>query len=186
MDGSSWADDNKEMPLLHFCQVHRQTSASLRAFPFVFPRSPWGTSLWVGLLLHTSLAGDCSIRIYLPFFWVFSSVLYWPYPEHVLASRASGKKQHSQCHPACLSCNNRSRIGWEPMLVTFGNEFWVMEPVECSRETFNNNFPANELVFLPRALYWLVLCHLNTSWSYHRERRSTWGNASMRSSCKAN
>jgi hypothetical protein len=31
----------------------------------------------------------------------------------------------------------------------------------------------------------LVLCQLDTSWSYHRERSFSWGNASMRSSCKA-
>jgi hypothetical protein len=29
------------------------------------------------------------------------------------------------------------------------------------------------------------VCHLDTSWSYHRERSLPWGNASMRSSCKA-
>ena len=34
-------------------------------------------------------------------------------------------------------------------------------------------------------LYWLVLCQLDTGWSYHRERSFSWGNASMRSSCKA-
>ena len=34
-------------------------------------------------------------------------------------------------------------------------------------------------------LYWLVLCQLDTGWSYHRERSFTWGNASMRSSCGA-
>jgi hypothetical protein len=34
-------------------------------------------------------------------------------------------------------------------------------------------------------LYWLVLCQLDTSWSYHRERSFSWGNASMRSSCGA-
>jgi hypothetical protein len=33
--------------------------------------------------------------------------------------------------------------------------------------------------------YWLVLCQLDTSWSYHRERSFSWGNASKRSSCKA-
>jgi hypothetical protein len=35
------------------------------------------------------------------------------------------------------------------------------------------------------SLYWLVLCQLDTSCSYHRERSFSWGNASMRSSCKA-
>ena len=34
-------------------------------------------------------------------------------------------------------------------------------------------------------LYWLVLCQLDTGWSYHRERSFSWGNASTRSSCKA-
>jgi hypothetical protein len=34
-------------------------------------------------------------------------------------------------------------------------------------------------------LYWLVLCQLDTNWSYHGERSFSWGNASMRSSCKA-
>ena len=34
-------------------------------------------------------------------------------------------------------------------------------------------------------LYWLVLCQLDTGWSYHRERSFIWGNASTRSSCKA-
>jgi hypothetical protein len=34
-------------------------------------------------------------------------------------------------------------------------------------------------------VYWLVLCHLDTGWSYHRERSFSWGNASMRSSCNA-
>jgi hypothetical protein len=29
------------------------------------------------------------------------------------------------------------------------------------------------------------LCHLDTGWSYYRERSFSWGNASMRSSCKA-
>jgi hypothetical protein len=28
-------------------------------------------------------------------------------------------------------------------------------------------------------------CQLDTGWSYHRERSFSWGNASMRSSCKA-
>ena len=28
------------------------------------------------------------------------------------------------------------------------------------------------------------VCHLDTSWSYHRERSLPWGDASMRSSCK--
>ena len=32
-------------------------------------------------------------------------------------------------------------------------------------------------------LYWLVLCQLDTSWSYHREKKFSWGNASTRSSC---
>jgi hypothetical protein len=34
-------------------------------------------------------------------------------------------------------------------------------------------------------LYWLVLCQLDTGWSYHRERSFSWGSASMRSNCKA-
>jgi hypothetical protein len=34
-------------------------------------------------------------------------------------------------------------------------------------------------------LYWLVLCQLDTGWSYHREKSSSWANASMRSNCKA-
>jgi hypothetical protein len=34
-------------------------------------------------------------------------------------------------------------------------------------------------------LYWLVLCQFDTGWSYHRERSFSWGNASMRSNCKA-
>jgi hypothetical protein len=34
-------------------------------------------------------------------------------------------------------------------------------------------------------MYWLVLCQLDTGWSYHRERSFSWGNAYMRSSCKA-
>ena len=29
------------------------------------------------------------------------------------------------------------------------------------------------------------VCQLDTSWSYHRERSFSWGNASMKSSCKA-
>jgi hypothetical protein len=29
------------------------------------------------------------------------------------------------------------------------------------------------------------VCQLDTGWSYHRERSSSWGNASMRSSCGA-
>jgi hypothetical protein len=29
------------------------------------------------------------------------------------------------------------------------------------------------------------VCQLDTSWSYHRERSFRWGNASMRSNCKA-
>ena len=34
-------------------------------------------------------------------------------------------------------------------------------------------------------LYWLVLCQLDTSWTYYRIRSFSWGNASMRSSCGA-
>jgi hypothetical protein len=34
-------------------------------------------------------------------------------------------------------------------------------------------------------LYWQVWCQLDTSWSYHKERSFSWGNASMWSSCKA-
>jgi hypothetical protein len=37
----------------------------------------------------------------------------------------------------------------------------------------------------PFWLYWLVLCQLDTGWSYHRARSFSWGNAYMRSSCKA-
>jgi hypothetical protein len=34
-------------------------------------------------------------------------------------------------------------------------------------------------------VYWFIfVCRLDTSWSYHRERSLPWGNASMRSSCK--
>ena len=35
------------------------------------------------------------------------------------------------------------------------------------------------------SVYWLALCQLDTGWSYHRKRSFSWGNASMRSSCKA-
>jgi hypothetical protein len=35
-------------------------------------------------------------------------------------------------------------------------------------------------------VYWFGFgCQHDTSWSYHRERSFSWGNASMRSSCKA-
>jgi hypothetical protein len=34
-------------------------------------------------------------------------------------------------------------------------------------------------------VYWLVLCQLDTGWSYHRKRSFSWGNASTRSNCKA-
>jgi hypothetical protein len=34
-------------------------------------------------------------------------------------------------------------------------------------------------------MYWLVLCQLDTGWSYHRERSFSWASASMRSSCEA-
>jgi hypothetical protein len=34
-------------------------------------------------------------------------------------------------------------------------------------------------------VYWLVLCQLDTGWSYHRERSFSWENASTRSRCKA-
>jgi hypothetical protein len=34
-------------------------------------------------------------------------------------------------------------------------------------------------------LSWLILCQLDTSWSYHKERNISWGSASTRSSCKA-
>jgi hypothetical protein len=37
---------------------------------------------------------------------------------------------------------------------------------------------------LPSVLAGFV-CQLDTSWSYHRERSFSWGNASMRSNCKA-
>jgi hypothetical protein len=33
-------------------------------------------------------------------------------------------------------------------------------------------------------LYWLVLCQLDTGWSYHRERSFSWENATTRSNCK--
>jgi hypothetical protein len=36
-----------------------------------------------------------------------------------------------------------------------------------------------------KVVYWLVLCQLDTGWSYHRERSFSWGSASMKSSCKA-
>jgi hypothetical protein len=32
-------------------------------------------------------------------------------------------------------------------------------------------------------VYWLVLCQLDTGWSYHIERSFSWRNASTRSSC---
>ena len=32
-------------------------------------------------------------------------------------------------------------------------------------------------------LYWMVLCQVDAGYSYHRERSSSWGNISMRSSC---
>jgi hypothetical protein len=34
-------------------------------------------------------------------------------------------------------------------------------------------------------VYWLVLCQLDTGWSYHRERSFSWGDASTKSICKA-
>jgi hypothetical protein len=34
-------------------------------------------------------------------------------------------------------------------------------------------------------LYWLVLCQLDSGWSYHRERSFSWGSDSMKSSCGA-
>jgi hypothetical protein len=34
-------------------------------------------------------------------------------------------------------------------------------------------------------LYWLVLCQLDTGWSYHQERSFSWGSPSMRSRCGA-
>jgi hypothetical protein len=34
-------------------------------------------------------------------------------------------------------------------------------------------------------VYWLVLCQLDTGWSYHRERSFSWRNASTRSSSGA-
>jgi hypothetical protein len=34
-------------------------------------------------------------------------------------------------------------------------------------------------------IYWIVLCQLDTGWSYHRERSFSWGNASTRSRLKA-
>jgi hypothetical protein len=36
-----------------------------------------------------------------------------------------------------------------------------------------------------RVVYWLVLCQLDTSWSYYRIKSFSWGNVSMRSSCGA-
>jgi hypothetical protein len=41
------------------------------------------------------------------------------------------------------------------------------------------------LVIFPTSLYWLVLCQLDIGWGYRRERNFSWGNASMRSNCKA-
>ena len=41
------------------------------------------------------------------------------------------------------------------------------------------------LVFLCVVVLVGFVCQLDTSWSYHRERSLPWGNASMRSSCKA-
>jgi len=38
---------------------------------------------------------------------------------------------------------------------------------------------------LLKEVCWLVLCQLDTGWSYHRERSFSWGNTSTRSSCKA-
>ena len=34
-------------------------------------------------------------------------------------------------------------------------------------------------------MHWLVLCQLDTGWSYHRERSFSWASACMRSSCGA-
>jgi hypothetical protein len=41
------------------------------------------------------------------------------------------------------------------------------------------------LTFFAAPVFCLVLCQLHTSWSYPRERRFGWENASMRSICKA-
>ena len=54
-------------------------------------------------------------------------------------------------------------------------------------ETNGSQFKAI-LVYIAssRPVYWLVLCRLDTGWSYyHRERSFSWGNASMRYNCKA-
>jgi hypothetical protein len=45
---------------------------------------------------------------------------------------------------------------------------------EIHQPTYESYFP-----------HWLILCEVDTGWSYHRERSFSWGNASMRSSCKA-
>jgi hypothetical protein len=45
--------------------------------------------------------------------------------------------------------------------------------------------PFHFAIFSLQSLYWLVLCQLDIGWSYHRERSSSWGNASMRYNCKA-
>jgi hypothetical protein len=41
------------------------------------------------------------------------------------------------------------------------------------------------VLFTLGLVYWLVLCQLDTGWSYYRIRSFSWGNASMRSSCGA-
>ena len=45
--------------------------------------------------------------------------------------------------------------------------------------------PVEELEKGLKELYWLVLCQLDTDWSYHRERNFSWRNVSTISSCKA-
>jgi hypothetical protein len=46
-----------------------------------------------------------------------------------------------------------------------------------SEEKFNNIFHIMAVV--------ASLCHIDTGWSYHREKSFSWGNAFTRSSCKA-
>jgi hypothetical protein len=47
---------------------------------------------------------------------------------------------------------------------------------------FINVYTGLSCLFL--SLYWLILCQLDTGWSYHTERSFSWGSASTRSSCK--
>jgi hypothetical protein len=61
--------------------------------------------------------------------------------------------------------------------VALGMELWLPSYIKKKKTPL----PAETSYWL----YWLVLCQLDTGWSYHRERSFSWGNASMRSSCKA-